>query len=99
MNNNQTIIEKLNQRTRQILVHSCIYYEFDRNIVPDYKYDEWGKELIKLIKENPELLNEIEFGDMFKNYSETSSGFDLNYRHPKIMSKAKYLLELHDKKR
>lgn len=96
--NKEQIIEKMNQRTRQILVHSCIYYEFDRNIVPDYKYDQWGNELIELVRDNPDVLDQIEYGYMFKNYTEASSGFNLNYRHPNILNKARYLINLHDKK-
>ena len=57
----QTIKEKMQQRMRQILVHSCIY-EFDMNIVDD-TYDKWGNELVDLNKEIPTIpKKEIEFG-------------------------------------
>ena len=90
----QTIKEKMQQRMRQILVHSCIYYEFDMNIVDDATYDKWGNELVDLIKKYPQYLKEIEFGLEFRGYVEMRSGFNLHYRHPDIMRKARYLLKL-----
>jgi len=90
----QNIKEKMQQRMRQVLVHSCIYYEYDTNIVDDYTYDKWGKELIELIKEYPQYLGELEFGNYFKEYVEMPSGFNLPYRHPDILRKAQYLLKL-----
>lgn len=90
----QTIKEKMQQRMRQILIHSCIYYEFDMNIVDDATYDKWGNELVDLIKKYPQYLKEIEFGLEFKDYVEMPSGFNLPYRHPDIMRKARYLLKL-----
>lgn len=94
----QTTLEKLHQRTQQILVHSYIYYEFNTNIIEDYKYDQYANELIEIIKQNPELLDQVEYGYMFKDYAECGSGFNLNYRHPKIVEKAQYLLELRRRK-
>ena len=91
MNN---IKAKMQQRIRQILVHSCIYYEYDMNIVDDSTYDRWGNELIELIKKYPQHLKELEFGMEFMHYVEMPSGFNLPYRHPDIMRKAQYLLKL-----
>lgn len=85
---------KIQQRVYQILVHSCIYYDFDMNIVPDWQYDQWAKELMQLVKEYPEEVKQCDFGEYFKDYSETSSGFNLPYREPRIRSKAQYLLKL-----
>ena len=42
----EQIKEKINQRRRQMLVHSCIYYRFDTNIVSDFDYDRWVNELM-----------------------------------------------------
>ena len=91
MNN---IKAKMQQRIRQILVHSCIYYEYDMNIVDDSTYDRWGNELVELIKKYPQHLKELEFGMKFTHYVEMPSGFNLSYRHPDIMRKAQYLLKL-----
>lgn len=84
----------MQRRIRQVLVHSCLYYEFDTNIISDSEYDRIGKELVGLIKRYPEYLNELEYGYAFRNYLDMPSGFDLPYRHPDIMRKAKQLLRI-----
>lgn len=84
----------MNRRMRQILVHSCIYYEFNQNIVSDHVYDAWGNELTELIKKYPEMLSELEYGFYFIDYVEMPSGFNLQYRDPKIMSRAAHLLKI-----
>lgn len=86
--------ELMQRRIRQILVHSCIYYEYDTNIISDSTYDKWGKELVELIKKYPHYLKELEFGMDFTHYVEMPSGFNLPYRHPDILRKAQYLLKL-----
>ena len=88
----QDVKEIMQRRIRQVLVHSCIYYEFDMNIISDSEYDRFGKELVELIKKYPHYLKELEFGLDFIKYVEMPSGFDLPYRHPDIMRKAQHLL-------
>lgn len=51
--------EVIKQRRRQIILHSCLYYYFDETIIPDSKFDEWSKELVKLQEENPEYKDEF----------------------------------------
>ncbi|HBF7594829.1 TPA: hypothetical protein KOX39_003444 [Clostridioides difficile] len=81
-----------------MLVHSCIYYRFDNNIVSDYKYDEWVNELMELQKKYPEIAKDCVYSEDFKLLDETTSGFNLNYGRPEIVQKALYLLKLHNKK-
>ena len=91
----QTIAEKIQQRRLQILVHSCLYYEFDTNIVDDHTYNRWAHELAKLQEDNPDIAKEGMYADAFKNF-DGSTGFDL----PKddfIRIRAKKLLEIRDK--
>ena len=94
MSSEEKTKELMQRRIRQILVHSCIYYEFDMNIVPDHEYDRFGKELIELIKKYPQYLKELEFGIDFIKYVDMPSGFNLPYRHPDIMRKAQQLLNI-----
>ena len=58
----QKIKEKIKQRRTQMLVHSCIYYEMDKNIVDDSTWQKWADELRDLQKDNP-LLCTIDFYD------------------------------------
>lgn len=64
------------------------------NIVDDKMYDKFGRELVELIKKHPDYLQELEYGHMFRGYVEMPSGFNLNYRHPDIYRKARYLLKM-----
>jgi len=89
--NPETEIGKLIKRRRlQVLVHSCIYYELDDQIVEDCVFDDWAKELESLMKDYPN-----EYSDRF-DYAfdewDSSSGYDLPHRDPWIYSKAKQLV-------
>lgn len=81
----------MQRRIRQILIHSCIYYRFNDNIIPDHKYDAWGRELAQLIQSYPHLLSELDYGEYFLNYTETTSGFDLPLGDVDIVSRAYWL--------
>ena len=45
------IAELIQRRRLQLLIHSCLYYNMDTNIVSDKKWDEWARELVKLQKQ------------------------------------------------
>ena len=49
----EQIKEKIKQRRTQMLVHSCIYYELNDNIVPDSVWQKWADELRDLQNEHP----------------------------------------------
>jgi NAD-dependent DNA ligase len=90
--NPETEVGQLIKRRRlQVLVHSCIYYEFDSNIVPDSQFDVWCRELVDLLKKNPEAYSD-RFDQYFKNWDGVS-GFDFPHRDPWIWSKAQSLLQ------
>lgn len=93
----EQIKEKINQRRRQMLVHSCIYYRFDTNIVSDFDYDRWVNELMELQRKYPEIAQQCAYQEDFKNLDETTSGFNLGHSRPEIVRKAQYLLKLQNK--
>lgn len=90
-----TLIER---RRRQILIHSCIYYEFNDNILEDYQYDAFAKELKQLVKDNPKEAQQALFNDEFKQWdkSDCPSGYDLPYNNAWVRDKAIYLMRLRD---
>ena len=45
--NSIDILEKINRRQNQILLHSCIYYKLATSITSDAQFDDWSKELVK----------------------------------------------------
>lgn len=42
------------QRRRQVLIHACLYYRLDTDVVDDHTYDRWSKELADLQVQYPE---------------------------------------------
>ena len=91
----QTIAEKIQQRRLQILVHSCIYYEFDTNIVDDHTYNKWAHELARLQDEYPDIAKTVIYAKEFEGF-DGSTGFDLP-KTDEIKQKAEKLLSIKDK--
>lgn len=84
------------RRRLQVLVHSCIYYELNDNIVSDRTWNLWASELVKLQKQYPQIASRVDYHQDFKDF-DGSTGFGLPLKNPEIMNKAKYLLEIHKK--
>lgn len=81
------------RRRLQILVHSCIYYELDGNLISDRTWSTWAKELVKLQKEYPRIARRVDYAQEFQGF-DGSTGFNLPTRNPEIMNKALYLLKI-----
>lgn len=84
------------RRRLQILVHSCIYYELNDNLVSDSTWNAWANELVKLQKRYPKIASRVDYHGEFRNF-DGSTGFGLPLKNPEIMNKAKYLLKIHKK--
>lgn len=94
----EEISELINRRRRQILVHSVIYYKFDDNIISDYTWSQWAKELDELQKKYPELAKNCILADEYKNF-DPSTGFNLPLEDPWANRTACRLLNYRDKRR
>lgn len=73
------------------MVHSCIYYEMDRNIISDKKWDEWARELVRLQTENPSISEKVIWYNAFKDW-DASTGAFLPLKDEWVVKKAKQLL-------
>jgi hypothetical protein len=93
----QTLQEKIKQRRAQMLVHSCIYYELDDNIVSDHTWQRWAEELQKLQEDHPEYLKIGFYDHYFKDW-DSATGAHLPHRDPWVYRKATQLLKLRDGK-
>lgn len=87
------VAEKILQRRAQMLVHSCLYYEFDTNIVPDTKWDEWARELVQLQKDYPEISKEVRWYEYFEDW-DASTGAFLPLKDEWVIKKAKEISRL-----
>lgn len=72
--------ELMERRQRQILVHSIIYYKYDQNIISDYTWSKWAKELYDMQKANPEIAKDTALYDIFKDF-DYSTGSNLPMDH------------------
>ena len=85
------LLELMNRRQRQILVHSFLYYQLNENIISDSDFDLWSKELYELMKNYPEIAKKSAYSEGFGKF-DGSSGFDLPYNVPEVQSKGYQLL-------
>lgn len=93
----QTLKEKIKQRRAQMLIHSCLYYDMDTNIVSDDQWQHWADELEKLQKENPGLI-EIGFYDKYFRDWDGATGSHLPHRDKWVYNKALKMIRDMEKK-
>ena len=91
------IRELITRRRRQILVHSIIYYKLNDSLISDSQWAEWAVELEELQKDYPDIADECPFAEAFEGF-EHSSGYNLPLDNPWGVRKAKYLIDLRDRK-
>lgn len=85
---------KIRQRRSQMLVHSCLYYEMDDNIVSDYRWQRWADELQELQEKYPDCCKIGFYDKEFENWT-GATGNHLPHRDPWVYRKAEYILKLH----
>lgn len=73
--NDLEIAELIQQRRIQMLVHSCLYYNMDTNLITDKKWDEWARELVKLQRDYPEISEKVSLYEEFKDWDASSGAF------------------------
>ena len=72
------VVELMNRRERQVLVHSCIYYYFNDSIIGDAQYDKWSHELHSLIVSHPEEFRQTVLFEEFQQF-DGNTGMGLPY--------------------
>lgn len=85
----------IRRRRLQLLVHSCIYYEYDESIISDNTWKTWAMELEELQRDYPELCKQVCWHQKFIGFDH-STGFQLPTKDPWVMWKARHLLRLHE---
>ena len=86
----ESILAKISQRRRQILVHSYIYYEMDDSIVSDAQWSQWAKELVWLQQEFSDIAKDAPYSKEFDGF-DASTGFDFKY-DDRIKTRAEQLV-------
>lgn len=70
------VYHKIRQRRLQMLVHSFLYYRMDSNIISDFDFDHWGKELFELQRDYPAENKACDLYREFKDWT-GASGYHL----------------------
>lgn len=83
------VVNRVEHLRRLMLIHSCIYYEMDANVVSDHKWQEWADELATL-----QLLHGHKFGfyDTAFDGWDGSTGHHLPLRDAAVVMVAQRLL-------
>jgi len=90
---NATLPEKIRQRRSQMLVHSCLYYHMDDNLVSDHVWQAWADELAELQTRYPEACQIGFYDKEFMGWN-GSTGCHLPTDH-EVLHKARKLQEYH----
>ena len=85
------IAETIQQRRYQLLIHSCIYYELNQNLISDKKWDEWARELRDLQNKYPDISKRVTLYEAFKDW-DASTGAFLPIKQEWVVCRAKQLL-------
>lgn len=83
-----TVRNEIIRRRRQMLVHSCIYYVLNDNLIDDHIWQAWADQLTQLHRKYGEQVNF--YDEAFKGW-DGSTGFHLPF-DPSIVNVAKRLL-------
>lgn len=86
------IKEKITRRRRQILVHSCVYYRLNSNLISDSQFDEWANELVALQRKYPNIASTCEYAKAFSDYT-GATGYHLPIGDSWVISTAQRLLK------
>lgn len=92
---NESVVELIRRRRLQILVHSCIYYEYNESLVTDEQWKNWAMELEALQRDYRRESELAPWHDAFREFDH-STGFNLPTRDPWVMGTARWILRISD---
>ena len=69
------IAEKIQQRRYQMLIHSCLYYHLNNNIISDKQWDSWARELRDLQNQYPEISEQVRLYEYFSDWDASTGAF------------------------
>lgn len=83
------VTSRIDHLRRLMLVHSCIYYELDNNVVTDHQWQDWANELAELQSKHGWLFGF--YDEAFQDWN-GSTGHRLPMRDFYVLNKARTLL-------
>jgi hypothetical protein len=92
------IAELIQRRRYQMLVHSYIYYELNKNIISDSQWSKWAMELVDLQSTYPEIAKKVPYDKDFIGWDGSSGAFFDYVDKPNIVTTAQHLLAMEHRK-
>lgn len=92
---NESVLELIQRRRLQLLIHSCIYYEYNESLVTDEQWKNWAMELETLQNEYKVESELAPWTDAFREFDH-STGFNLPTTDPWVMGTARWILRISD---
>lgn len=90
------VVELIERKRRQVLVHSFLYYQLNQNVISDFIFDDWCKHLVELQATFPKESKQAEYAKEFEGF-DGSSGYDLPFHYPEIQNAGLTILDHHIK--
>lgn len=87
-----SIYELINRRTKQLIVHSYLYYRLNESEIADYTFDAWCKELVTLCRQYPDIAEQTKYWKYGKQFDESGSGYFLDQYPTELMIDAEIFL-------
>ena len=89
----ESILELINRRELQVLIHANLYYRQNTTIISDFTYDKWSHELAELIQAHPNEFRKSEWYAAFRDF-DGNTGMDLPIADYWVESTANHLLKI-----
>ena len=90
------MIEYSQQKARQYLVHSFLYYKLGESIISDMQYDQICVEVETYLRTNSNSNSLPYYDIIIKSLAEDASGFSIRKYPEEIVSTALHLLYQHN---
>lgn len=87
----------IKRRRKQVIAHSCIYYELNESVISDDTWQKWANELAAIQDQFPEYHKVGFYDKEFLNWDGTSGAF-LPLKDEWVYNEACWLLALHEEK-
>lgn len=84
--------ERIQQRMRQFLVHSFLYYKLDESIIEDYEYDRISNEMTELLNVHAHVAKALPYYELCVGDGGAASGFHIKTYPPEIVTVALRML-------
>ena len=93
----QSCGERIEQLRRQLVVHSCLYYEMTETLISDKDFDDRAYELVELQTKHPHISRAVPYEEKAFREFDGSTGFNLPFRNHQTWALAEALLIRHQK--